>query len=124
MSDTKLKVYIARDVRDQVKQILNLNEKELGIEFCLDPKGCDSELMLDTNMLKISQAVNAKRVPIAPRNSILENFDPVAEKGGAFTFDPKNKWTIVDALVRARENHRFPYDWKNILKFAKQSLAK
>lgn len=124
MSDKKLKVYLSRDVREQVKQILDMNEEELGVKFCLDPKGCDTELMLDADVLKFEQAVDAKRVPIVPCNDILEDFDPVAEKGGAFTFDPKNKWTLIDALVRARENRRFPYDWKNILKFAKQSLAK
>ena len=55
-------------------------------------------------------------VPILPENKFLENFDPQRESGAAFTFSPQNFWEFVAAIVRASENFRFSYDWKNLQK--------
>jgi len=62
-------------------------------------------------------------ISILPEGFGLENFDPQAESGNAFTFKPGNFWSMVSAMVRASENFKFSYDWKclkrNLAGFAK-----
>ena len=62
-----------------------------------------------------SSLKETKIVPIAEEGSI-EPFDPIQEKGFGFSYDQENPWTLFAALIRAMETHRFPYDWKTLLK--------
>ena len=58
-------------------------------------------------------------LPIAPEEFVIllkitipiKNREPVS-------FSRINPWSAFAALVRANENFRFPYDWKNIQKSA------
>lgn len=45
---------------------------------------------------------------------VLENYNPVLEKGNAFIFNESDKWQFFSALVRATENYKFSYDWQNL----------
>jgi starch synthase len=58
-------------------------------------------------------------VPVAPEGEILENYDPVQERGNAFTFaefetPEQTAWSAFAALSRALETYKFPYDWRTI----------
>lgn len=47
---------------------------------------------------------------------VLRDFNPVKESGNCFLFKSFDKWDIFAAVVRALENHRFSYDWENLLR--------
>ncbi len=53
-------------------------------------------------------------VPVIFETNFAENYDPVQEKGNAFVYDKGSPWSFFATLIRAIENFRFPYDWKNI----------
>lgn len=55
-------------------------------------------------------------VPVAPATDVLENYDPVQERGTGFTYEDATMWGCYGALVRALETFKFPYDWRTIQK--------
>lgn len=44
------------------------------------------------------------------------NYHPATEEGSGFIFENNDGWSIFASVVRARETHYLPYDWKNIQK--------
>jgi glycogen synthase len=65
----------------------------------------------------IKEAKNAMKygtIPIIPEQDFVEDYDPVQEKGNAFAYKKGSPWSFFATLIRALENFRFPYDWKNI----------
>ncbi len=61
-------------------------------------------------------------VPITPESSGVETYDPIQEKGNAFTYSDTNVWEAYAAIVRAMETHRFPFDWRTIQKHCMESV--
>lgn len=53
-------------------------------------------------------------IPVTPPLNFVTDYDPVQEKGNAFHYPKNSAWGFFAALIRAIENFRFPYDWKNI----------
>jgi glycogen synthase len=51
----------------------------------------------------------------------LENYNPNLESGNSFMYYKNTPWAVFATLIRAYENYRFPYDWKNICKSAVKS---
>ncbi|KKP35947.1 MAG: Glycogen synthase [Candidatus Peregrinibacteria bacterium GW2011_GWA2_33_10] len=49
-------------------------------------------------------------------SDILIDYNPVKETGNCFMFKNFNKWEIFEALIRAIENHKFSWDWQNIVR--------
>lgn len=67
--------------------------------------------------LEVHNALSYASVPIAPAlTNVLDDYNPNQESGNAFIFQENNVWSAYEALVRANENYRFPYDWKTICK--------
>jgi hypothetical protein len=62
----------------------------------------------------LQQVLQKGVVPVLPEGNQLKNFNPQNESGESFTFQESNFWSMISALSRAFENHKFPYDWKNI----------
>ncbi|MFH1012232.1 MAG: hypothetical protein V1760_00580, partial [Candidatus Peregrinibacteria bacterium] len=65
----------------------------------------------------IEEAKNAMAygaIPIMAPQNFAEDYDPVQEKGSAFFYTKESPWSFFASFVRALENFRFPYDWKNI----------
>jgi len=65
----------------------------------------------------MKEAQNAMRygvIPIISGQDFVEDYDPVQEKGNAFVYTKDSPWSFFATLVRALENFKFPYDWKNI----------
>lgn len=72
----------------------------------------------------LEDALSYGVIPIAPVNAFenLADYNPNQEKGNAFLYASQNSWKVFAAIVRAMENYKFPYDWKNIAKEAMNSL--
>lgn len=63
-------------------------------------------------------------VPVSLPHEMLENYNPVQEKGNAFVFDAASPWQCFAALVRSLETFKFPYDWRTIQRHAMESMEK
>jgi len=61
-------------------------------------------------------------IPIAPRTSALEPYDPVQESGMSFDYDQLTMWQCFGAVVRALETHKFPFDWRTIQRHCMESV--
>ncbi len=56
-------------------------------------------------------------VPITPNGSInFQNYDAQKEVGNAFCYHKRKFWEFMQAIIRAGENFKFTYDWKNLKK--------
>ena len=55
-------------------------------------------------------------VPIISNGNGFVNFDPQTESGNAFIYKKDNFWDMVRTIIRAAENHKFTYDWRNLQK--------
>lgn len=53
-------------------------------------------------------------IPVTPPISGMNDYEPIHEKGNAFVYRSGSAWGLFAGLIRALENFRFPYDWKNI----------
>lgn len=82
----------------------------------------DVALLRDLTPAELLSCTETSRVPLAC-GGLLEPFDPIEERGNGFFYEDGDSWSLFAALVRAVETYRFPYDWKNVLKAAKKSLA-
>jgi len=51
-------------------------------------------------------------------NGMLSAFHPLEETGNSFPIFKKNKWHLLEAIIRAKETYGFPYDWSSICKNA------
>lgn len=79
--------------------------------------GSDGMLMTGdtTECLKeCKQAMQYGVVPIATPSELVQDYDPNLEKGNAFVYEKGSVWSFFAAMIRALENYRFPYDWRNI----------
>jgi starch synthase len=63
-------------------------------------------------------------VPVAPQYPPLENYNPVQEAGNAFTCEDVSRWTWFQALARAIETFKFPFDWWTIQVAAMETAKK
>ncbi|MDP4008759.1 MAG: hypothetical protein Q8P68_06230 [Candidatus Peregrinibacteria bacterium] len=71
----------------------------------------------------VKAAISNGAVPIVCGEvDYLKNYTGPTEAGNSFKFSEMNSWGMYAAVVRALENFGFPYDWKNIIKSAKDIL--
>ena len=61
-------------------------------------------------------------VPLSLPMEGLENYNPNQENGNSFLQKGESYWNVFSNLIRALENFRFPYDWKNIVKTTMESV--
>jgi starch synthase len=60
------------------------------------------------------QAMRYGVVPVIPPQAFAEDYNPNQEKGDCFVYLKDSPWSLFATLIRALENYKFPYDWKNI----------
>lgn len=48
--------------------------------------------------------------------NILQEFHPGRAEGNAYLYEKNSYWSVYYALVRYLENHKFPYDNRNLIK--------
>lgn len=63
---------------------------------------------------EVKKVMNYGVVPVAPEMEGLEDYSPTQERGNAFVYKKASPWSFFATFIRAYENFRFPYDWKNI----------
>lgn len=71
----------------------------------------------EDNLVSVENALMYGIVPISEESYFpkqLKDYNPNQETGNAFLYVSENEWQIFGAIVRAIENFKFPYDWKNI----------
>nr|MDD3719819.1 hypothetical protein [Candidatus Gracilibacteria bacterium] len=77
-------------------------------------------IVCDNCMPKLSDYLKKGIAPIVSKdnylNNILSEFNPVKSEGNAFFYEANNVWSIFYAIVRYLENHKFPYDNRNLVK--------
>lgn len=71
---------------------------------------------------EISRALESGVVPLTVAQEEVEDYSPVHESGNAFIHQKKTCWSLFANLIRALENFKFPYDWKNIVKAGRANL--
>ncbi len=76
----------------------------------------DAVIFFDSNPDKklLEKVLSKGIVPIIPERSDFQNFDPQQESGNAFLFKKNSFWQFVTAIIRASENFKFTYDWRNL----------
>lgn len=60
------------------------------------------------------RAMSYGAVPVTPPQDFVEDYNPNQESGNAFVYIKDSPWNLFASFIRAVENCRFPYDWKNI----------
>ena len=80
---------------------------------------CSQELLNKTRDKKMVPIVNQKD----PLSKDVDDFVPLDESGDGFVYDESNVWHIVATVVKAAENYKFPYDWKNIVAAGQSKLS-
>jgi starch synthase len=60
------------------------------------------------------QAMRYGVIPVTPPKDFAVDYNPNQEKGNAFVYLKDSPWSLFATLIRALENFKFPYDWKNI----------
>ncbi len=78
-----------------------------------------ADMMLVPNLSEecIKEATRAMYygvIPITPAADFAEDYKPNLERGNAFVYLKGSPWNLFATFIRALENFRFPYDWKNI----------
>ncbi len=77
-------------------------------------------IVCDNCMWKLWDYLKKGIVPIVSKdnylNNILNEFNPVKSEWNAFFYEENNVWSIFYSIVRYLENHKFPYDNRNLVK--------
>jgi len=94
--------------RFEVLESLAKNRKKI-IESAdvLGFSGCPSQ---EVKSLLVEKGI----VPVLPEGCGFENYNAQTESGTGFTFESGNVWQMIAAVLRASENKKFAYDWKNL----------
>ncbi len=70
--------------------------------------------------MKLEELMKAWVTPLVNENcylwKILSEFHPGRAEGNAYIFEKDSSWSAYYALVRYLENHKFPYDNRNLVK--------
>lgn len=72
---------------------------------------------------KIMRAWANGTVPVCLVGGNVSDYDPVREEGNAFISRIDNEWGFFEAVVRALESYKFPYDWKHLVQLCLKEAA-
>lgn len=117
-------VAICSPMNEKYKKIMELFHKEYPEQFVAVSHSdeserktlaaCDATLMLSEHDALLKRALTYGVVPVTTEEKQLEDFNAVEEKGNAFIIPALTLWHVFEGCIRARENFKFPYDWKNL----------
>lgn len=75
---------------------------------------CDDELEnLNSYMQKWITPIIIKKNHLS---WLLSDFDPMKSEWNSFTYETNDSWSMFYSIVRYMENHKFPYDNRNLVK--------
>ncbi len=85
----------------------------------IDMKGIDA-MLCNCDDIKLEEIMKLGTVPIINNNNylwkILQEFHPGRAEGNSYIYENNSYWSAYYALVRYLENHKFPYDNRNLVK--------
>lgn len=74
----------------------------------------------DGQHMKLEKVMEVGVVPIVSNNNylgkILTEFHPGRAEGNSYLFEDESPWSAYYAVIRYLENHKFPYDNRNLIK--------
>lgn len=77
-------------------------------------------LLCDCEDVVLERLMEAGVVPLVNDNNylgkILYEFHPGRAEGNAYIYEKDSSWSAYYALIRYLENHKFPYDNRNLVK--------
>lgn len=77
-------------------------------------------MLCDCDDVKLEKIMEVGVVPIVNEKNylgkILAEFHPGRAEGNAYLYDNNSSWSAYYALIRYLENHKFPYDNRNLVK--------
>ena len=99
-------------------------EERKNIAFEKTHKGFDMEgidaILCDCEDIKLEKLMETGVVPLVNENNylwkILQEFHPGRAEWNAYLYEKWSHWSAYYALVRYLENHKFPYDNRNLVK--------
>lgn len=84
-----------------------------------DMVGIDA-MLCDCDDIKLEKIMEIWVVPIVNEKNylgkILSEFHPGRAEGNAYLYEDDSYWSAYYALIRYLENHKFPYDNRNLVK--------
>lgn len=84
-----------------------------------DMTGLDA-MLCNCDDIKLEKIMEIGVVPIVNEKNylwkILAEFHPGRAEGNAYLYEKESHWSAYYALVRYLENHKFPYDNRNLIK--------
>jgi len=85
----------------------------------LDINSLDA-LVWECSDIKIESVMKSGAVPIVNCKNylwkILSEFHPGRAEGNAYLYEDDSHWSVYYAIIRYLENHKFPYDNRNLVK--------
>ena len=100
----------------------NTNAKNIAFEEeynTIDMTWIDA-ILWSCDDVKIETIMETGTVPLVNENSylgkILVEFHPGRAEWNAYLYDKESYWSAYYALIRYLENHKFPYDNRNLVK--------
>lgn len=107
-------IVLTKEELKQHNSMIYLNDIADNTMFWVDFIICDN------CMWKLWDYLKKWIVPIVSKNNYLNNilneFNPVKSEWNAFFYEEWNVWSIFYAVIRYLENHKFPYDNRNLVK--------
>ena len=77
-------------------------------------------IICDCKDLKLESLMEVWVVPLVNENNylwkIIQEFHPGRAEGNAYLYEKGSYWSAYYALIRYLENHKFPYDNRNLVK--------
>lgn len=77
-------------------------------------------MLCDCDDVKLEKIMESGTVPLVNENNylgkILQEFHPGRAEGNAYLYEQDSYWSAYYALTRYLENHKFPYDNRNLVK--------
>ena len=77
-------------------------------------------IICNCNDISLESVMKKWVVPIVNEKNylgkILQEFHPGRAEGNAYLYEDNSSWSAYYALVRYLENHKFPYDNRNLIK--------
>lgn len=107
------------------KQYDVILEEKIGYSLSIADAILFFPSQLEESLTFLVLALRYGTVPIVSNmkklEGIISSFNPVEEKGNGFFYEKNDIWNIFESIIRARENHRFPYDWENLIEACMKS---
>ena len=102
--------------------IKELEAKNISFEADIenvDMRGIDA-MFCNCTDTKLEKIMETGTVPIVNEKNylgkILQEFHPWRAEGNAYLYEQDSYWSAYYALARYLENHKFPYDNRNLVK--------